>query len=81
MNHRPLIEDKIIEFSKGFPEYTFGEILFSILTQACKNKTFTKTVLLELTDDHFYTAVSKSYSIESGERELTEDEMNNFLNK
>lgn len=81
MNHRPLIEDKITEFSKDFPEYTFGEIMFSILTQACKNKTFTKSVLLEMTDDHFYTAVSRSYAVESGERELTEEEMIKFLNK
>lgn len=81
MNHRPLIEDKMVEFSTSFPEYTFGEIMFSILTQACKNKIFSKEVLLELTDEHFYTAVSKSFVIESGERELTEEEKNTFLNK
>jgi len=81
MNHRPLIEDKIVEFSTNFPEYTFGQIMFAVLTQACKNKEFSKTVLLEMDDESFYTAVSRSFVIESGEKELTEDDINNFLNK
>lgn len=79
MNHRPLIEDKIVEFSTTFPEYTFGQIMFSILTQACKNREFSKAVLLELDDEVLYTAISRSFVIESGERELTDEEIIKFL--
>lgn len=81
MNPRLLIEDKIIEFSKTFPEYTFGQIMFGVLTQACKSQEFSKKTLLEMTDEVFYTAVSRSFVIESGERELTEEEVQKFLNK
>lgn len=81
MNHRPLLEDKIVEFSKSFPEYKFGEVMFSILTQVCKGKGFSKEILLSLSDQQFYTAISRAFTIESGERDLTEQEIIEFLNR
>ena len=65
MNYKPLIVDKLREYQKEFPEYSFCQILYSAVNVLRKQDEFKKTDLLNISDQDFYTALSKSFSIES----------------
>ena len=65
MNYRPLVLNKFKEFSKDFTEYTFGQLVHSILTKMEDKPSNSKMGwLLELKDDEVYTAIEKSIEFE-----------------
>ena len=64
MNYRPLINEKLEEFEKELPDYTFCETIVSILTVLFKGQPLSKGVILEITDEQVYTAASKALNIE-----------------
>lgn len=66
MNLKPLIIKKIEEYTETFPDYSFGEILYSCLTSA-NIKDINKTDLLKITDNDFYTMLELSMNLEKEE--------------
>ncbi len=67
-NFRPLVLEKIEEFSRALPSYSFCEIMFAFLSQYERNTgtKFEKSKLMgEITDQELYTHISSSL-----EREL-----------
>jgi hypothetical protein len=67
INYKPLFIDKVIEYSEVLPEYSVGEMLFSVITQLNKAgvPTETKADLLNVTDKQFYSALDSSIKEES----------------
>lgn len=73
MNYKPLIVDKLKEYNEELPEYSIGEILYSVLKEISTSKTIDRTTIrTSLSDNMFYQALNKSLSQEK------EDE---FFNK
>ena len=73
MNYKPLIVDKLKEYNEELPEYSIGEILYSVLKEISTSKTIDRTTIrTSLSDKMFYQALNKSLSQEK------EDE---FFNK
>jgi hypothetical protein len=64
MNYKPLINIKLQEFQKEFPNYTLGEIMYGAISTIRSNKDFKKADLLEISDEEMYKALSKSFAIE-----------------
>lgn len=60
MNFRYFIEEKLTEFKKEIPEYSFAQTILSALKSMDNFSSFTKTDLLTITDEDFYTALEKS---------------------
>lgn len=60
MNYFPLVKLKLEEFMDEVPGYTMGQILYSALILKYKNKEFTKVDLRELSDEEFYSLLSKA---------------------
>ena len=60
MNFRYFIEEKLIEFKKDIPEYSFSQTILSALKSMNNFESFTKTDLLTISDEDFYTALEKS---------------------
>jgi|31_taG_2_1085359.scaffolds.fasta_scaffold00206_12 hypothetical protein len=67
INYKPLFIDKVIEYSEVLPEYSIGEMLFSVFTQLNKAgiPTETKSDLLNIKDNYFYSALDSSIKEES----------------
>lgn len=67
INHKPLFFDKLIEFSNKYPEYTLGEMVYSILKQIpnfevpLENRKY----FLYIEDSHFYTGIDRAVKSES----------------
>lgn len=64
MNYSLLITVKLQEYQNKFPDYTFGEIIYSAISTIRSNKDFKKADLLDISDEEMYKALSKSYMIE-----------------
>jgi ribosomal protein L14E/L6E/L27E len=60
MNFRYFIEEKLTEFKKDIPEYSFSQTILSALKSMNNFENFTKSDLLTITDEDFYTALEKS---------------------
>jgi len=60
MNFRYFIEEKLTEFKKEIPEYSFSQTILSALKSMDNFENFTKTDLLTISDEDFYTALEKS---------------------
>lgn len=60
MNFRYFIEEKLIEFKKEIPEYSFSQTVLSALKSMDNFENFTKSDLLTISDEDFYTALEKS---------------------
>lgn len=74
-NYCRQIGDKIDQFSRQFPNYTFGEIIFSILTKNVPDKkNFKLEDLLKMSDQDVYIAARKAYhnELDEGEQEVNE---------
>lgn len=69
MNYLPLINLKLVEFQKEFPQYTIGEIFYAIFSWRNKGKEFKKSEFLEMSDKEFYECASKAFD---HEKEVTE---------
>lgn len=67
INYKPLFLDKIVEFNEILPEYSIGEILYSILTEIGREgyNTKQKLDLLDIPDNVFYSAVDKAIKKET----------------
>jgi hypothetical protein len=60
MNFRYFIEEKLTEFKKEIPEYSFSQTILSALKSMDNFENFTKSDLLTISDEDFYTALEKS---------------------
>jgi len=60
MNFRYFIEEKLTEFKKELPEYSFSQTVLSALKSMDNFENFTKSDLLTISDEDFYTALEKS---------------------
>ena len=60
MNFRYFIEEKLTEFKKDIPEYSFSQTILSALKSMDNFENFTKSDLLSISDEDFYTALEKS---------------------
>lgn len=60
MNFRYFIEEKLTEFKKEIPEYSFSQTVLSALKSMDNFENFTKSDLLSISDEDFYTALEKS---------------------
>ncbi len=67
MNYKPLFIDKLSEYTDRLPNYTIGEVLFSIFTQLNKAgvDTSTRQAILNITDQQIYSAIDKAIKEES----------------
>lgn len=67
MNHKPLFFDKLKEFSAKNPEYSLGEMFYSVLKNIpdCEIPIEQRKYLLELEDKQLYTGVDKAIKSES----------------
>lgn len=73
MNFRVVIEEKMGEFKKNFPEYSFAQTILSALKQTDGFSSFTKADLLTITDEDFYTAIEIAYKKESDKSKKYQD--------
>ena len=66
LNHKPLVLAKIKELVNDFPDYTLGEIFYSIFRNVDKEKGNNLKVkdILHKTDREIFTAVDLSQKIE-----------------
>lgn len=64
MNYKPLIIDKLKEYTSELPEYCMGDILYSIVKEVSAKKTIDKINLRKLTDKMFYEALDRSLNQE-----------------
>ncbi len=80
MNYKPLINIKLKEYQEEFPEYTLGEILYSMLVSHDKNKDFKKADFLSMSDADIYGALSRSFATE-GDKPLTEKDIKEIHNQ
>ena len=62
MNFKNNAIREISEFSKQFPEYSLGEILYSSIRMLGVSKL---SELLEKTDEEIFTAINKSIEVET----------------
>jgi hypothetical protein len=67
LNYKPLFIDKVIEYSEVLPEYSVGEMLFSVITQLNRSgiEINSKSDFLKITDKQFYSALDSSIKEES----------------
>lgn len=70
-DYRPLFFDKLSQFMEDCPNYTLGEVFYSILNQiAKKGVRFTdKKDFLDLTDHQIYAGIDKAIKAEEPEEE------------
>lgn len=67
MDYKPLIHQKLKEFSKEFPTMTVGEVLYSTLSVLSKKEgksEFKKSDLLSVKDKDLYTALCNAHATE-----------------
>ena len=67
MNYKPIIIDKFKEFMEANPEFTLGELFYSIFRKkVLKGKPEDKNItwLLDIEDKDFYTAIDRAIIIE-----------------
>lgn len=67
MNYKPLIVDKLKEYTSELPDYCMGDILYSVVKEVSKKKTIDKINLRKVTDKMFYEALCKSLGTEKEE--------------
>jgi len=67
LNFKPLIKEKLEEFIKAHPDYTVGEIIYSVVA-ALKSKFIkTRSDFLEMSDEDFYTGIDNALRNEENE--------------
>lgn len=67
VNYKPLILEKIKEFSSERPDYSLGEIIHSAITQISKKgvRIETKGDILNITDEEIYKGLCKAFKEET----------------
>lgn len=78
-NFKPLIGIKMKEFQDTFPEYTYGQIIYSVQRVFRKNNP-DRGDFFDMTDKEFYDNLSKSFSDEftNNEDSFSEEEIRRF---
>lgn len=66
MNYNTLTMQKLMEFASEQPDYTLGELMYSVLS-SFKTTDFKKADLLRITDKDMYTYVEKAIKKEEKE--------------
>lgn len=65
MNYRNIIIDKIDEFKKELPDYSFAQCIFAAIRHLECFKDFTKSDLLTISDEDMYTALEAALKVET----------------
>ena len=80
MNYKNLSLRELIEFGAEHPEYTLGDLLFSVLQPvALKNKQGSLNWLRTISDEQMYTFVEHAKELETVETPATEIEIITIL--
>lgn len=64
MNYRNIAVREIKDFADQFPDYSLGQILYSIVRQATSDPSAIKG-LRDLSDEQVYTMIDKAKELES----------------
>lgn len=65
MNVKPLIVEELEEYFDTLPEYSMGDILYSIISDLAKGRPeIRKSDLLKIDDGMFYRALKRSFDRE-----------------
>lgn len=67
INYKPLIEEKIQEFFKQHPDYTYGELIYSICASLRGKRVEKKSDFMTLPDSEFYTGLDVAFKREQKE--------------
>lgn len=67
LNYKPLIKEKIAEFFEQNPNYSFGELMYSVASSLPNKDVKTKADFLNVTDEDFYTGIDKAIKKEENE--------------
>ena len=66
MNYKPLVYQKLKEFGDLSPDFSIGELFYSILIKMGKKPdSQSLTWIRELSDDEFYTSLEKNIEDEA----------------
>ena len=81
MNYKNITIRELLDFSNEYPNYTLGDILFSVLQPvALANNKSSLHWIRDISDEQFFTFVEKAREIEKEEQEnLTEVEIITIL--
>jgi hypothetical protein len=60
MNYKANCHEELKQLSKDNPDYTFGDILFSVLKSVAPGKGSSMTFLREITDEEYFTLIEKT---------------------
>jgi hypothetical protein len=68
-NAKPLFCDKLVEFTEKFPDYTLGEVFYSMFAQLSRRGIDIKgrAEIIQLNDNEMYSALSAAMSNETEE--------------
>lgn len=66
LNFKPLIEEKITQFLEQNPEYTYGQLVYSV-GAALGKRVNRKSDFLNISDQDFYTALDLAMKKEKQE--------------
>lgn len=64
LNYKPMIHEKVREFFEQNPNYTFGQLVYSVQSSLKLEK---KSDLLEVSDEDFYTGLDLALGREKEE--------------
>lgn len=66
MSRRLLVYDKLEDFKRDFPEYSFGQVMYAALSRLKleDGKEFKKSTFLDIKDGDFYKALCQAYVFE-----------------
>ena len=64
MNYKPLIQDKVDEFFKENPTYTWGQLLYSMRGRLRKSRKNKDLDFLDMTDETFYQGIILAIQVE-----------------
>jgi hypothetical protein len=67
MNYKANCHQELKEFSKDTPEYTFGDILFSVLKSVAPGRGSSMAFLRDITDEEYFTLIEKTREKEKKE--------------
>lgn len=67
LNYKPLINEKIQEFLNQNPDYTFGQLVYSVAASLGNDRINKKSDFLHLSDEDFYTGLDLALKREQKE--------------
>lgn len=64
MNFKPLAIQKLREFSQEFPDYSFGELICSMLAVTGEEGKSAKEILFSMTDEEAFICLQRAIRLE-----------------